>query len=588
MIINTEQAFKEMLGVVKSNPVLVYDTETTGLKPYQGDRVIGMSMLVPGEDQDLVYYLPFRHRVGINLPIHLMYRLAPVFADPQRALIGFNLKYDTHITTVEGMVVFNQVVDVMLGAHLANENEMSFALKKLGYKYLGSTAAVEEAELDKLLKERGLKKNNMDELPPEMVAPYAEKDVILTWGLALKYQEELERQGLTDLWAEVNAYSQAITVMEKNGVLIDPAQCLKNMENAAVERVRLLEEMTALVGHTFNPNSVPQLQVILGQQITDKEALATCAHPVAPLLLQFRGWDRAINSYYKKFLELRDDQNRIHPNINLHGTISGRLSCTEPNLQALPKKKDRYFVRDLVIAPPGFVLVSIDWSQVELRLLTHYTRNPFLMDTYQNNRDIHQATADQLGIDRESAKRINYSIVYGIGANGLSNDAGIPLKQAQAQLKAYHSLIPEIKKLQRATEDMAMAKKKIPMWTGRFRHFREADETHKAMSNLIQGGVAEMMRIAMTNLHQMLIGTRVRMILQVHDELLFEVPENEVAHWYPKLKAMMEDFDFRAPILAEGKIGSSWRLMKSAEEVLRAPESAPEASGVLPQGPESV
>jgi len=530
--------------------------------------LIGVAILIPdlsGETEGESFYVPFRHKRGKNLPIEQLYYLAPFLTDPERVLIGFNIKFDIHFTEIDGIPVYNQIVDVMLGAHLANENEMSFALKKLGSKYINEKAAEEEKELTELLKKYKLKKGQMSYLPPEEVAAYAEKDVILTWQLAKLYQDELEKQGLVEMWSEINKYCKATLSMEKRGVLINPIKCKEYLGSTKAKREGIYQKMVKKVGHDFNPNSVPQLREVLKQKETDKKALKTCKHPIAPMLLEYRGWARAMDTYYQGFLDLMDEKYRIHPNLNIHGTISGRLSCTRPNLQALPKGKDQYQVRELVIAPPGYVLMPWDWSQAELRLLAHYTQDPFLLNAFKENKDIHQETSEQLKIDRDKAKRINFGIVYGIGVDGLSENLGIPKKEARQYLNNYHSLIPGIRKLYNTAEKIAVKDRKLPMWTGRLRHYRQEDATHKAMSNLIQGGVAEMMRIAITKLDSVLRGTRAHMNLQVHDEILFEIPEDEILHWIPIIKNIMEDFNFRVPIVADGKIGYSWEHAKEIE-----------------------
>lgn len=562
MLIKTSEEYRALLADLRNGPAItVYDLETTGLDPFGKDRLIGVALLIPdmtGETDGDSFYVPFRHRAGNNLPIDDLYRLAPLLADPDRVLVGFNIKFDVHFTEAERMVVHNQLVDVILAAHLCNENEMSFALKRLGAKYIDPSAAQAERDLLAKLKERGLGKGDIQHLTPEEVAPYAEQDVRLTWQLARLYSKELERQGIAHLWPDTNSYLRAIVAMERRGVLIDPKACGQSLEQANLHRADLYEQMKAIVGHDFNPDSVPQLRKILKQQATDKKALATCKHPVAPLLLKSRGWGKAAGSFYGPLLELMDDECRVHPNLSLIGTISSRLSCSHPNLQALPKGSSFYSVRDLIIAPPGYTLMSWDWSQIELRVLTHYVKDAFLLDAFANNKDIHGETAARLDIPRDIAKRINFGVVYGVGPDTLGEELGIPRAKAKEYLDRYNRLIPGVRKLYSTADHIAARDHRIPMWTGRLRHYRSEDETHKAMSNLIQGGVAEMMRIAITRLHSLCEGTRARQILQVHDEVLFEVPVGEEAEWSVAIKRAMEDFGFDVPVVAEGKMGYAW------------------------------
>ncbi len=573
MLISTENEYNVLLKKMSDGPALtVYDLETTGLDPFKQDRLIGVAILIPdttNRTEGESFYAPFRHTPSKdlfshahckNLPIKDLHRLVPYFSDPNRLLVGFNLKFDVHFTEVEQMPVHNQLVDVMLAAHLFNENEMSFTLKRLGAKYIDPNAAQSEKDLLQALKRRGLKsKDSMQYLPPEEVAPYAEQDVRLTWQLARFYFRNLETQGIIDLWPSVNRYLKAIITMERRGVLVNPKGCTQNLALARKHQAELYKKMVALVGRDFNPLSVPQLRQILGQQATDKKALKKSKHPIAPLLVQNRAWDKAAGTFYQGFLDSMDGNCRIHPNILLHGTVSGRPSCRNPNLQALPKKSGKiYRVRDLIIAPPGYVLMSWDWNQAEVRLLAHYTKDPFLLNAFQQKKDIHQEISTTLNIPRERGKRINLGTIYGIGADALSDELGIPRAEAKDYLDRYHRLIPGIRKLYNTAQRIAGRDRKIPMWTGRLRHYRKEDEVHKALSNLIQGGVAEMMRVVITRLHSLIEDTTAHQILQVHDEILFEIPIGEEADWSVEIKYIMEDFKFAVSIVAEGRMGYSW------------------------------
>lgn len=564
MLISTKEEYDVFLKKLRDGPALtVYDLETTGLDPFKRDRLIGVAILIPDDmEGDKAsgesFYMPFRHMPGKNLPIECLYSLAPFLADPDRILVGFNIKFDVHFTEAERITVHNRLADVMLAAHLANENEMSFALKRLGTKYVGVDASKDEKELLAKLKSRKLGKGDMRHLLPEEVAPYAEQDVRLTWQLAKLYSRNLETQNIHHLWPDVNKYLEATVAMERRGILVDQRGCAQALIEARKCQAELYEKMKAIVGKEFNPNSVPQMRVILGQQKTDKEAMAKCSHPVARLLIQSRSWEKAAGTFYQGFLDSIGDDLRIHPNLDLKGTISGRLSCKKPNLQALPKGNSVHKIRDLIIAPPGHVLMSWDWSQAELRLLAHYAGDAFLVGAFKDEKDIHQETAIKLNIARDFAKRINFGVVYGVGSEALSRELDISKVEAKEYLDRYHRFIPGVRKLYKIAQQVAVRDRKIPMWTGRLRHYREEDATYKALSNLIQGGVAEMMRVAITRLHDIMTGTSAHQVLQVHDEILFEIPEQETAYWSIEIKRIMEDFEFNVPIVAEGKIGYSW------------------------------
>lgn len=565
MLIKNSDEFQLLLDKLYAGPLTtVFDLETTGLNSFKQDRLIGVALLIPGENKnpDESFYIPFRHLDGDNLPITDLRKLAPFFADPNRTLIGYNIKFDVHFTEAEDMFVHNQLIDVMLAAHLANENEMSFALKHLGNKYISDDSSQSETELLQKLKNKKLKKDGMCFLPPEDVAPYAEQDVKLTWQMFKFYEKELDKQKLLPLWNEANRYLKSIVVMERNGVLVDIKGCKSSLKHATSRKAEIYEKMKEIVGHDFNPDSVPQLRKILGQKHTDKKALMTSNHPVAKLLVESRSWGKAANTFYGAFLELVDKNCRIHPSLNPIGTVSSRLSCRNPNLQALPKKTNTHHIRDLIIAPPGYVLMSWDWSQAELRILAHYTKDPFLIDAFKYEKDIHQETASVLNIPRDMAKRINFGVVYGVGPVALAKELEISRGKAKEYLDRYNQHIPGVRKLYNVAERLATRDRKIQLWTGRIRHYQQEDETYKAMSNLIQGAVAEMMRIAITRLDELLTGTLAKAILQVHDEILFEIPESQINGWSEVIKWAMETFNFDVPIVAEGKFGKTWGDMQ--------------------------
>lgn len=563
MLIKTEKQWHTLIKRIRNGPAItVLDLETTGLEPFKQDRLIGIAILIPDTTEKTVgksYYAPFRHKTGKNLPIKDLYHLAPLLADPTRLLVGFNIKFDVHFTEAEQIAVHNPLVDVMLAAHLANENEMSFALERLATKYIDPSAGQANKDLSQKLKDRKLKKGDIQYLPPEEVAPYAEQDVRSTWQLSGFYHQNLKAQGILHLLPGVNKYLRAITAMERRGVLIDSKSCAQNLTRARRNQAALHKKMVAMIGHDFNPNSVPQLRKILGQRVTDKKALKKSKHPIAPLLIQSRAWVKAASTFYQGFLDSIDSNSRIHPQLVLHGTISGRLACWGPNLQALPKKSSNiYRVRDLIIAPPGYVLMSWDWEQAELRLMAHYTKDPFLVNAFKEGKDIHQETADKLNVPRDKAKRTNFSVIYGIGADTLAIELDMPRAQAAEYLNRYHRLIPGVRRLYNTAQHIAGRDRKIPMWTGRLRHYRKEDEVYRALSNLIQGGVAEMMRIAITRLHNLIKSTTAYQVLQIHDEILFEIPVGQEAEWAVEIKRIMESFDFDVPIVAEGRIGYSW------------------------------
>lgn len=604
-VINTVEEYWEVIQRARQADEICYDLETQGLNWELGDRLVGVALLIPEEDQLATFYIPFRHTdpnapferwkleySEKNLPLEQLRDLNQLFVDPDRSTVGHNLAFDMHFTRVDNVKPPQTPIDTQLGAHLVDENHQS-KLEALAQDWIIENSefsefhnrlpenaadeedAVRELVYERVKERRGKKpkkstwKRYLAILEPEEVAPYAENDVLLSYLLRSYVKQELEEDGLLDLWYECCEYLKPCYRMEKYGVLIDREYAKRNLRLARKKAEELEGEAQEITGiDDFNPNSPVQVCDYLDLESSRKEILKKLGHPLAPVVLEYRQWSRACNTYFKPYLEQLDENSRVHSRLNTTGTISSRLSSSRPNLQALPKKKDNYKVRDVVTAPPGYVLLSADYSQAELRLLAHYTESGVLMDVYQNDKDLHSETAEQIGVPRRIAKRINYGIVYGLTAHGLRDqeDLDITLQQAEQYLNQYHERIPEIRKVFKMAERIAQRNGYIEFWTGRRRHYENRWQCEKALSNLIQGGVAEIMRVAITRLYHQLRHTNARMVLQVHDELLFEVPTKELDYHGPQIQDTMENFNFKVPIKVDTAVGESW-ASKSLEEV---------------------
>lgn len=566
MLVVKKREFNAMVKALKGASHFAYDLETTGLQWWADSRILGMAFYLP--DKDLSYYVPFRHTSKPNAKLSWMALLRPIFKDSSKLMATWNGKFDVHFTEAEqalgGVTVANTLVDGMLAAHLVNENESSFALKTLGRKYLGESAGAEEDALLQELKRQKLGKGGMACLDAVLVGAYAEQDVRLTWRMCDMYAPFLRSKGLYGLWYELGRYSIVVQKMEKAGILIDRDRCRVAVANAEERCTELMEEMVSMVGHAFNPQSAPQIQRILKVKSSRREVLETLATPFATKLLEYRMWRKAIGSYFAVFLEQADARGRLHCSFWIHGTVTGRLSCHAPNLQALPRQRDIYQVRPVFVAGEGKVLLSADLSQVELRILAHYTQDPFLMDAYNiEGRDIHQMVADAVGIERVNAKPLNFSMVYGAGEDEISRALHCAKQAARQILSRYHQRIPGIKRLYHHMEGMAKRQRYITMWTGRLRRYSEHDAHYKAMSNLIQGAVGELIRVAMLRMPSALAGTSAEMLLQVHDELVFELLPKDLPAVSESIRKAMEDFAFSVPIVVEQKVGVNYGEMSS-------------------------
>ena len=417
----------------------------------------------------------------------------------------------------------------------------------------------------------------MWKLAPEEVAPYAEMDVILTKRLRDFYRPQLEEQQLYDLWVEYNVFELAILSMEMNGIHVDRNTLSQYIDEASYEERKAISEIRKMAGKDINPASTAQVQdwlrvdssasAILEKIGSDREDIST--------LLRYRSWAKVRGTYYDRFSAVLSHRDTIHPNLRITGTVSGRLSCNNPNMQAIPRYSKIYKVKDVFVSGPGRTLVEADYSQAEIRVATHYSQESRMREVLLSGVDMHSATAAQINIPRDAAKRLNFSVIYGVGARALSETLDIPVAQARKYLKAYHGEYPGFKALYDRAERTAEDRGYITMFTGRRRHYNDEVRapTHKASSNLIQGAVAEMVRLVITRL----FGLRdrgVRMLLTVHDSVLLEIDDDVLDEMVPVVRSIMEDQPWCSVKLpVDIKIGKRWGTMEEIPRTQQEMES---------------
>ena len=581
MLIDTPEKLESVKPDLLSCTDPCVDTETTGLSIFGNaervrDKVIGISIDTGRE----AYYFPFRHMHGKNLPIESMEFFRDYLSDPHRTYGGWNYGYDLHMMAFDGIEIAQNFEDMMLAVHLLNENERTFKLKELSDQYHVGDGSLQESILeDKVFEEcqrlgiecsRSPKaanntKSMMYVLPPADVEPYACDDVRLTRSWKDIVVPALRHHGLYDIWKQVNYYSYIITLMEHRGMPIDPEIIKKYREEAEEHFADAQRRLNEAAGMKLNPNSPKKVCKFLGVKSSSAEVLVDVIDAGgqtaenAKLVQEARGWKSVDSRYYTPYLNSMDENHALHSSLNLIGTYTGRLSCSNPNLQAVARHTDIFKVKDVFVARPGFLMIQADYKQAEMRLVTHYTKDPIMKELIENDADLHTATAERLDIPRNAAKRINFSVIYGIGYKHLSETLRVEQSVAKDYLEKYHALYPGFRKLMYQCEDYAKVNGYIKMWTGRTRHFNvvEADP-HKAMSNLIQGGVAEIVRVAISRLFPAIKDIGGNMLMQVHDSVIFEVPENTIGVALPTIKMIMEDFDFDPHVGVDIEYGKSW------------------------------
>lgn len=585
MLIDTVEKLEAIKPTLLACMDPTVDTETTGLSIYgnadrKQDRIIGYAI----HDGREAYYLPFRHLQGSNLPEESLDFLRKYLSDSNRTYGGWNYNYDLHMMAFDGISIAPNFEDAMLALHLINENEPNFRLKDTADRYNIGDGSLQESILeDKVFEEcqrMGLEcsrsaraanntKSMMYVLHPKDVEPYACDDVRLTRQLLDLLKPALKQAGLYDIWKQVNYYSYIICNMEHVGMHIDP-EIITTYQKEAVDKLADAQRrLNEAAGFELNPNSSKKVCEFLGVQSSAAEILQNVIDAGgkdaenAKLVQEARGWKSVDSRYYTPYLNAMDKNNCLHCNLNLIGTYTGRLSCSNPNLQAVAKSTEVFKVKDVFTARPGYLMIQADYKQAEMRLVTHYTRDPLMKELIENNADLHSETANRLGIPRQAAKRLNFSVIYGIGAKHLSESLRVDLPVAKDYLEKYHSLYPSFRKLMYQCEDFAKEYGYIEMWTGRLRHFniKEADP-HKAMSNLIQGGVAEIVRVAISRLYPAITDIGGRMLMQVHDSIIFEVPTRQINVALPTIQLIMEDFDFDPKPGVDIEYGFSWGLFQ--------------------------
>lgn len=583
---------------------ITIDVETTGLTPYHGSEICGVAFSFPYTTNN-AYYVPVRHKIHRidgytpkGAPILVFDQEATeewnLDMDNYKKIIeslkvnatqrGYNYKFDLAFLRNDGMELPMTIEDPMLMAYLCNENEKNFKLEYLASKYLGVDSTKNQKGLSRALEEHGLPKGEMYKLHPQIVAPYAMEDVKLTDKLFDFYLKHINVWDLGEIMNEYFELELVVHMMEYRGMTIDVDK-LKKYKREAYFNARHIESVIRKqVGYDINLNSPKQTSAWLNIESSNMETIEnvimTSDDPVkvsnCKLLLEYKSWMKVYGTYYSKFEEMIDKNNMLHASFQVIGTVSGRLSCRAPNLQAIPRQSKKkagidmshiYKVKDVFKAHDGNVILSSDMSQIELRLGAVRANVAELKKKLIAGVDVHAETGFQLGIPRSQAKTINFSIFYGIGADALSESLKIPRDEASKMLKKYHELHPEIRAYAHELEARARAHGYTRMFTGRVKRYPNKELAHKAISSDIQGGVGEMMRIAMIKLHR--LGLSQYLCNQIHDDIILEIPRGEIDRVAELVGRVLTDFEIMedVPMATDTKIGQNWGELVPYDEI---------------------
>lgn len=596
--VQTEEALNELVALLRAARGIAFDTETTGTDQMSAN-LVGISLAVDGARG---YYIPVGHSAGTQLPLNTVIdALRPALTDPQIPKYAHNAAYDMVMLARYGIDAAPVTFDTMVAEWLCNPESKNLGLKKLAAAELD----VRMTEINTLLG-KGRKQLTMDMVPIERAAPYAADDAAVTFRLTEKLRQSLVDKQLTAYYEALEIpLIPVIVAMERVGIVLDVPHLREVAAQLAVMLVKLEEiiySMTKDYGR-FNINSPKQLNDILFGKLglsvkglkktihgysTDASVLEEMRndHPIIPYLLEHRELTKLKGTYADALPELINPvTGRVHTSYNQTGAATGRLSSSNPNLQNIPIRTELgREIRRGIIAPPGTALLSVDYSQIELRILAHFSQDTTLLQAFAQGQDIHAATAAAVyGIPLESvtkeqrsfAKRVNFGLIYGMGPHRLARDSSLTYSEAQSFIRTYFDRLPGVERYLKETKERA---RREPLRTlfGRPRAFsilmnpdsRPAQiqaEERVAINMPIQGSAADIMRRAMIDVHAALkrSGLGARMVLQVHDELVLEVPEDELERTSALVIEIMENAaQLDAPLRANAQFGANWRDMQ--------------------------
>lgn len=541
---------------------LAVDTETTGLHAYLGDELFSV---IIGNDLKQWYFnfLPYDNYDEFVLPREWIRRLQPLFATPRRLYLH-NAKFDMHMLAKEGVEITGTVHDTMVMARLLHNDHLSYSLaecaKRIGFDK--SDAVEEYIKKNKLYewetkegKKNRTKKKFFDRVPAKIMVPYGERDAYVTYQLGEYQRKNIEDQArLKDLYAIECGTTKVVFDMERTGVRVDKEYSSRGFAYERSEYEKAAKKFQKLSGTPFKDSAkalAPAFEKLNERyprtekgnpSFTDK-VLKGFKSELATRILEYRYSQKMAHTYFQNFIELSDGRGRLHPNFRQSGTVTGRFSMSDPNLQNVPKelpKGKKYDLRKCFIPPPGCVFVEIDYDAMEFKLMLDYAGEFELIKQVRAGLDPHQATADLTGLSRKQAKTLNFGLLYGMGVGKLSVALGVTEEDARKFKHQYFAALPMVQGFIRQATATARVRGDVFNWAGRTYQFPDENFAYKAPNAIIQGGCSDIVRVAMCGVHEYLANTNTKMLLQVHDSLLLEVPQSLVHTVVPQVKRIME------------------------------------------------
>jgi DNA polymerase-1 len=600
VVIDTPESLEKLSRELESARLISLDTETTSTNQMRAE-LVGLSLAVQA---DRGFYVPVGHVTGsgAQLPLeHVLDAFRKSLTDPSIPKIGHNLKYDFVVLARNGLRVSPMSFDTMIAEWIINPASRNLGLKNLAWIRLGlGMTHIEE------LIGKGKRQVTMAELPIAQVADYAAADASVVLRLMPELETELEECQAGKLFRELEMpLVPVLADMEMQGVALD-IDFLEQMSKELSIRLSVIERnVNEAVGKPFNLNSPQQLSEALFERLkieppdrtqrtatgffsTAADVLETLRgkHPVVDLVLEYRELSKLKSTYLDALpLQVNQSTGRVHTSFNQTGSVTGRLASSDPNLQNIPIRTEiGRRVRKAFIASPGDLLLSVDYSQIELRIVAHMAEDRAMLDAFRAEQDIHAATAaaiygvplDMVDKDqRRRAKGVNFGLIYGMSAFGLTRYADLTLAEAEDFMSAYFKRFPGVKSYLDGMRRLATEQGYVETLLGRRRYFpalknlsdrnQRNREEREAINAPIQGTAADIMKIAMIRLPVALVqeGLNSRMTLQVHDELVLECPVEELTRTARVVKSVMESaYQLAVPLSTDARYGPNWGQME--------------------------
>ncbi|HCG8479171.1 TPA: DNA polymerase I [Vibrio parahaemolyticus] len=590
-----EASFNAWLEKLKAAELFAFDTETDSLD-YMVANLVGLSFAI---DEGIAAYVPVAHDY-LDAPEQLdrdwvLEQLKPILEDDAQAKVGQNLKYDASVLARYGIEMKGIKYDTMLASYVYNSVGGKHDMDSLALRFLQHSCISFEQIAGK-----GKNQLTFNQIELEQASPYAAEDADVTLRLHNRLFANIEQdEKLKSVYEEIEMpLVPVLSRIERTGVLIDDMKLSAQSVEIAARLEELEQKAYEIAEQEFNMNSPKQLQAILfekmglpvvkktpsGTPSTNEEVLQELAldYPLPKLILEYRGLAKLKSTYTDKLPKMiNPSTGRVHTSYHQAVTATGRLSSTDPNLQNIPiRNEEGRRIRQAFVAPAGYKILAVDYSQIELRIMAHLSGDQALLNAFRDGKDIHAATAaeimgvsiDQVSSEqRRRAKAVNFGLIYGMSAFGLAKQLGIPRGEAQAYMDKYFERYPGVMQYMEDTRSAAADKGYVETIFGRRLHLPEIKSRNgmrrkaaerAAINAPMQGTAADIIKKAMLLVDQWIQeegNGRVKLLMQVHDELVFEVEESSLSEIESKVQKLMESAaELKVPLVAEAGHGDNW------------------------------